>query len=1378
MEFHIRKFAKMTRSKVRLETGKIDYSVLEPRMLLAADVNPLNSIDGLWEPLTSETIADPGDRIHLQTTEVELFDLQEAELFAQLAAAPMEFTPEALSHPVIISLPTPDDTYERFEIVEAPIMEAELAARFPDIKTYRGQSLDNPAANVRISVTPLGFNASVLAPDNSDYYIDPYFHLETEVYASYYAHDAIAQTGLEFHEHAIEELEQDQNHEQDGHLEHHEHDEHDEHDETPLGAPPFGNQLRTYAAAVATTFEYTQFHTPGAGASVANGLAAVVTAMNRVTQVYENDLSVRMVLVANNDQLISTSSNDGYTNNNGFAMLSQNQSRIDSVIGNANYDIGHVFSTAGGGIASFGVVGVTGLKAQGVTGANFPSGDPFWIDFVAHEMGHQFGGSHTFNGDSLNCAGGNRNATTAYEPGSGSTIQAYAGICGNDNLQGLSDDFFHSISIDQIRAYVTSGIGNAVSTRTNTSNSIPSVSAGQDYVIPAGTPFELTATGSDADGNGSLTYSWEQRDLGPQQDVNAGDNGFSPIFRAWDPSSDPTRVFPRLNNLINNNTAVGETLPTTNRTLDFRVVVRDNESGSGGVRSDDMRVDVNPTGSPFQVTSQNSLNITWTGGTQETITWDVAGTTSNGINASTVDIFLSTDGGFTFDTVLATAVANNGSHTIVVPNLPTNDARIKVKATGNIFFDINNRDFEILEGVVVEDPCATHVQIGATNRGVAVDDNATGTGYLMYSEQNVFTRFGDAYTGNASHLIAVRSNGGQWQYNNNTSWVNFSTTSGDRLLASVDFSADTVTSLQGTSSTIDGIEAGFDNSDITFTANFWNGGTNAGEFGVEGTFFSYGSSVQTIDIGATNRGVAVADNATGTGYILYSAENVFSRFGDAYTGNATNLIAARFNGGQWQYNNNTSWVNFTPESTDRLLADLDFSADTVNSLQGSLSVIEGIDAGYTNGDVVFTANFWNGGTNFGEFGVAGSFVEIDNNAGEMTQIGPINRGVAVDDAATGSGYIMYSDQNVFSRFGDAYTGNASHLIAVRFNGGQWQYNNNTSWVNFTTEATDRLLAEVDFSADSVNSLQGTSSTIEGIEAGYSNGDIVITANFWNGGPNPGEFGVTGTFFEVGGVGVETTAIGAINRGVAVADNATGTGYIMYSAENVFSRFDPYNGNATNLIAVRLNGSQWQYNDNTNWVNFTPESTDRLLAETDFSADTVTSLQGTLSTVDVINSGYSTGDLVFTANFWNGSTNFGEFGVTGTFFEIANCSAQERNGNGHTGSLTERGSGSSAVLAASARQSSLGQLVAKNVSSNYEIMTSTPESTNDKNNLSTLTAEIVAVPMVIEQRDAGDTGVLQLRDQVFGKFRTNADDVLVQVEDSKLDLGLDVELQLI
>lgn len=636
------------------------------------------------DPVWSLIDALPNDRpLRVNGIRAQKFksvEIRPAALRNLLAAAPSERVYSPKTSPAVISLPMPDGGLARFRFVESPVMAPELAAKFPEIKTYLGEGLDDPQATVRFDLTPAGLHAQILSP-NGTVYIDPAFRGEDQFHTSYFKRDYVRspdgfQCLLEEDAAAGRGTAALTSGSSGGNV----------------ALARSGASLRTYRLAVAATGEYTAYH----GGTVTAGMAAIVTAVNRVTGVYETELAIRLVLVANNELLVYTNGNtDPFANGTPSSLLTQNQSTIDSIIGSANYDIGHVFSTAGGGLAGLGVVCVGGQKARGETGNSAPIGDAFYIDYVAHEMGHQFGADHTFNSSTSNCGGGNRNASTAYEPGSGSTIMAYAGICGSDDLQPHSDPYFHSISFDEILNYSTASSGNSCAVITATGNTAPIVSAGANYSIPQNTPFTLTATGSDPDGD-PITFGWEERDLGASTTLGAVDNGSSPLFRSWNPTTNPSRTFPRLLNLLNNSLPVGEVMPTTTRTMNFRVTARDNRAGGGGVSTADMQVSVSAAAGPFQVTSHNS------GGTFsgfQTVTWNVAGTTAAPINTSSVNILLSTNGGLTFPITLAGATANDGSELVLFPNITASAARIKVEAVDNIYFDVCNANFTIVSAI-------------------------------------------------------------------------------------------------------------------------------------------------------------------------------------------------------------------------------------------------------------------------------------------------------------------------------------------------------------------------------------------------------------------------------------------------------------------------------------------------------------------------------------------------------------------------------------------------------------------------------------------------------------------------------------------------------
>ncbi|MCC3158296.1 M12 family metallo-peptidase [Hymenobacter sp. 15J16-1T3B] len=647
--------------------------------------------------------------------------LNAAGLRTALAAAPAET--RAGAAPLTLALPLPDGTSGRFAVTETAVMAPALAAQFPQIKTYRGVGLDDPTATVRLDVTPQGFHAQILSETAGTVYIDPATRGDQQHVLSFYRRDmnraaAGAVPVCQFQPTAAELAASQMRGIAAGNGQ----------NRVLIATGP---TLRTYRLAVAATGEYTAFH----GGTVALAQAAIVTTVNRVVGVYEKELAVRLQLVGSNAQIIYTDGgSDPYTNGRADLMIGEAQTNITNVIGTPNFDIGHVFGTNSGGYAGLGVVCNASFKARGVTGSSAPLGDAFDIDYVAHEMGHQFGGNHTFNSASgPNCGTSNGNPGTAFEPGSGSTIMAYAGICAPDNLQPNSDAYFHTGSFQEMAAFIAS---TACGTSTATGNTAPVVSIPAARTLPIGTPFRLTASATDANGD-ALTYCWEEMDLGAYATLTTPQaaNSNVPLFRSFLPVSSPTRYFPRLADIISNTSSANERLPTVSRTLTFRCTARDQHNGAAGVvggvnYSANLVLPVTSAAGPFLVTAPNTA-LTWTGSSTQTVTWNVAGTTANGVNCATVNILLSTDGGLTYPTTLASGVANDGSQAVTVPNVATTTARIMVEAADNYFFDISNTNFTITAAVCNAPTNLSAGSITQTTASVSFTASGSATSYTV-----------------------------------------------------------------------------------------------------------------------------------------------------------------------------------------------------------------------------------------------------------------------------------------------------------------------------------------------------------------------------------------------------------------------------------------------------------------------------------------------------------------------------------------------------------------------------------------------------------------------------------------------------------------------
>ncbi|MBS1777030.1 MAG: T9SS type A sorting domain-containing protein [Bacteroidetes bacterium] len=635
----------------------------------------------LWQNQPSGMVVSNATRI-IRPQKESIFSVNDNFLKSLLFSLSSDPT-----QPTLISLPTPSGEMRNFKVWREEMMEPALAAKYPEIRTFAGYAEDKKSVTIKLDYSPSGFHGMVFS-EQGIYFIDPYSNMNDGLYSCYAKSDLAKPIGLWMSCETGKETYTDGN-------------------EINLSKNGIPNaQLRvngatkmTYRLALACTAEYA-IAVAGNNPTKSAVLSKMVTTMNRVNGVYERELGVHMNLVANTDTLIFlVVAGEPYTNSSGSNMLGQNQTTVTARIGAANYDIGHVFSTGGGGIATLACVCRNSLKAQGVTGSPNPVGDPFDIDYVSHEMGHQFGAEHTFNASTGSCSG-NGNQSTAYEPGSASTIMGYAGICGGGNdLQPHSDAYFHAISLYEISRYITIGNGNGCAVSAPSNNNPPVVpSFTAVYATPKLTPFALTApTAIDSD-HDTLTYCWEEWNLGDYGKNWAQTRLAGPIFRSFKSDTGRTRVFPTMSRvLLGVTNYLGEKLPDTTRMLKFKLTVRDIYNGTGTFNFADDSIVLNVTNSagPFVVLWPTGAT-NWLGSTTDTVKWDVAGTDVAPVSCSNVDILLSIDGGITYPYTLAANTPNDGAEVITIPNLPsTSLARVMVRSVGNVFFNVNQSSFNI-----------------------------------------------------------------------------------------------------------------------------------------------------------------------------------------------------------------------------------------------------------------------------------------------------------------------------------------------------------------------------------------------------------------------------------------------------------------------------------------------------------------------------------------------------------------------------------------------------------------------------------------------------------------------------------------------------------
>ncbi len=618
---------------------------------------------------------------------------------------------------VVVEFPNMNGEIEKFQVWENSNMEPSFQALFPQIRAYVGKGITDTGATINFSVSPKGIQTMLFRANSAAEFIESYDKEAT----AYVLFDARNRTQKAFNCTTTD---------------------------TPLDVDALlaanvtgksSNALyKTLRLALSCTGEYAAAFgasTAGTAADKALVLAAMNATMTRVNGVYEKDLSVHLNMIDNTSVIYYDGTTDPYSDAaNMTNWNTELMNNLHTTLGDSAFDIGHMFGASGGG-GNAGCIGcvcnntlstgggaTTSYKGSGITspGSGLPQGDSFDIDYVAHEMGHQLGGNHSFTFSS-------EGTIAQTEPGSGSTIMGYAGITSYD-VQAHSDPIFSYKGIYQIQANLNTKTC-PVATSLSGIDATPVVNAGADYTIPVGTAFMLTGTATDADASDVMTYLWEQNDVGTAANASSEvlqTKTAGPNFRTFKPSTNKFRYFPQMGKILGGTLAVTtaglsnwESVSSVARTLNFTFTARDNHAGDGQTATDASIITVSTTGGAFSVSSQNTTGISYAGNSTQTVTWVPGSTASAPFNSPTVDILLSTNASTAIETfnattptspnpttwtTIASGVPNNGSYVVTLPNVTANTTtcRFMVKAVGNVFLAVNSKNFTITPALANE----------------------------------------------------------------------------------------------------------------------------------------------------------------------------------------------------------------------------------------------------------------------------------------------------------------------------------------------------------------------------------------------------------------------------------------------------------------------------------------------------------------------------------------------------------------------------------------------------------------------------------------------------------------------------------------------------
>ncbi len=631
-----------------------------------------------------QNLFQPIDQEQVQFDSQQLFEPEAYDAYQVEESLLQTAISKAVEQSGILTLPLPDGSSGRFELSFYSIAGPEFYEKFREIKTFRLRQLDGDFTGYG-DMTGHGFHA-VLHNGSDHIYIDPTNKVRGQsTYAVYHTADYQRPAAYDQFECGTEDLM----------------DEPEEPGKTIASALERGQAmsssaqedvpLRRYRMAPVATYGYSSFH----GGTIELVTGALTTMIVRVNEVMRREFSVEYEFIDEIDSLIVLDpANNELTDGDTEALINEGPVFIATRgISSSLYDIGHVFCTDAGGLAQVNSVCNRNGKARGVSCGFNPVGDSWYVGLVSHELGHQMGSRHSFNF----CRGQNESLAFGFEPGSGSTIMSYGGICGARNIKNGKDGYYNIGSVESIIGHMHNGGGNNCAEIIPQDHPLPEIDLpfdeDSDLTIPISTPFELEANAT-INGDSDVLYCWEQRDAGLTNCPPGDPSGNCPLFRSYPPTSENKRVFPKIEDILLNQSSIWEVLPDYSRSMMFSCTVRDWNPEGGVIAWDYVSMDVVESAGPFTV---DPIAGMYEVGDTINIEWDVAGTSDAPVNCATVDLYLSTDGGYTYPHVLQEGVPNTGSYTLNLPDVTSNTAKIKVKASNNVFFNLSESTFSIVD---------------------------------------------------------------------------------------------------------------------------------------------------------------------------------------------------------------------------------------------------------------------------------------------------------------------------------------------------------------------------------------------------------------------------------------------------------------------------------------------------------------------------------------------------------------------------------------------------------------------------------------------------------------------------------------------------------